>query len=207
MSSTPTPPPAPSYAAATSRQWFAAVVTDVLAPGHLVIVLLVVVGWHSTGSARGAAWGLLAALFCGVVPLAVVHWGVRRGGLTDRHVGVRRQRLVPLSVSLGSAVAGLLSLWTLDAPREVASLVMALLVGLVTCLAVTIHWQVSVHTAVAGGSVMVLIVTYGWVLVPAFAIVALVGWSRRVLGAHTAAQMLCGTALGVATALTYALLR
>ena len=86
-------------------QRLARAVTEVLAPAVLVSVLLVLLGWHSTGfRGRGLLLGLVAALFESVLPFLYILSGVRRGRLSDRHVGERSQRLVPLLV--GASVAG-----------------------------------------------------------------------------------------------------
>ncbi|MCG6493990.1 hypothetical protein [Kitasatospora sp. A2-31] len=202
------PPEPPAYAAATLRERVARLVTEALAPAHLVIALLLLVGAHSTADWSGAGWGLLAALFCGVVPIGLISWGVRRGALTDRHIRIRRQRVVPMGASLLSVVAGVALLRVLHAPTEVGALVVAMLAGLASALAVTVWWQISLHNAVAGGTAMVLALAFGPGVLPLAAAVPLAaGWSRLVLRAHTPAQVLAGTALGGVCALAFTLLR
>lgn len=205
--STFTAQPTPTYAEASPRVKGAKAITDVLAPVNLVIALLLLIGWHSTSSLVGVGWGLFAALFCGVIPLAIVHLGVRRGKLTDKHIRVRKQRIVPLTATLVSVVTGIAMLHVLHAPREVFALVIAMLVGLASSLAVTVWWQISVHNAVAGGTLMILLLAYGLAVLPAVPLIVAIGWSRRVLKAHTLAQLICGTALGSVAALVFTLLR
>ncbi|MER5973667.1 hypothetical protein ABT112_28775 [Streptomyces sp. NPDC002055] len=201
-----TPPATPSYSEATHRVKVAKLITDVLAPGNLVIALLLLVGWHSTGSFTGIGWGLFAAFFCGIIPIAIIQLGVRRGKLTDKHVRIRKQRIAPLATALVSVVTGIVLLYVLGAPREVSALVVAMLVGLASTLAVTIWWQISVHNAVAGGFVMILLLVYGPVVIPTVLLIVAIGWSRRVLKAHTMAQLCCGTALGSIAATIFAVL-
>ncbi|MFJ6756536.1 MULTISPECIES: hypothetical protein [unclassified Streptomyces] len=200
------PPAPPAFADCSPRQKAARVLSDVLAPANLVVALLLLVGWHSTTSWTGLGWGLLGALFCGVVPIGIIVLGVRRGALTDQHIRVRRQRIVPMGLSLLSVIAGITLLHVLGAPRDVFALVVAMLVGLVSSLLVTVGWQISVHMSVAGGTVMILALVFGPVVLPAALIAAAVGWSRLVLKAHTPAQLLAGAALGGTAALTFALL-
>ncbi|MFD5623479.1 hypothetical protein [Streptomyces yangpuensis] len=200
------PPAPPAFADCTPRQKAARVLSDVLAPANLVVALLLVVGGHSTGSWTGLGWGLLAALFCGVVPIGIITVGVRRGALTDQHIRVRRQRVVPMALSLLSVVVGVVLLRVLGAPVPVFALVVAMLVGLVSSLLVTVVWQTSIHMSVAGGTVMILLLVFGPVVLPAAAVAAAVGWSRLELRAHTPAQLIAGTALGGTAALAFALL-
>ncbi|MFC9329041.1 hypothetical protein [Kitasatospora sp. NPDC057015] len=201
------PPAPPALADCTPAQKAARITTDVLAPANLVIALLLLVGWHSTRSWSGLGWGLLAALFCGVIPISIVLFGVKRGELTDKHIRVRRQRVVPMSLSLVSVAAGITLLYVLGAPADVSALVVAMLVGLVSSLLVTIGWQISIHNSVAGGSVMILLLVFGPWMLPTVLGAAAIGWSRIVLKAHTIGQVLAGTALGGTAALCFALLR
>ncbi|KJS62001.1 hypothetical protein [Streptomyces rubellomurinus] len=202
-----TPPAPPAFSESTPAQKAAKIITDALAPANLVIALLLLVGWHSTRSWAGLGWGLLAALFCGVVPIGIVLLGVKRGELTDKHIRVRRQRVVPMTLSLISVAAGITLLHVLNAPADVSALVVAMLVGLVSSLLVTIGWQISIHNSVAGGTVMILLLAFGPRMLPAALAAAAIGWSRIILKAHTNAQILAGTALGGTAALTFALLR
>ncbi|MHA6765703.1 PhzF family phenazine biosynthesis protein [Streptacidiphilus sp. PAMC 29251] len=128
---------------------------------------------------------------------------MKRGGLTDKHIRVRRQRVVPMAASLVSVIAGTVLLYVLHAPQAIAALVVAMLVGLVSALAVTVRWQISIHNAVAGGAALILILTFGPIAVPAAFIPVAVGWSRLVLKAHTMAQVIAGTALGGISALVF----
>ncbi|MFF3647602.1 hypothetical protein ACFYXV_03000 [Streptomyces sp. NPDC002181] len=200
------PPAPPAFADCTPRQKAARLVSDGLAPANMAVALLLLVGWHGSASWTGLGWGLLAALFCGAAPIAIVAVGVRRGALTDQHIRVRRQRILPMALSLLCVVAGVALLRGLGAPAQVFALVVAMLVGLVSSLLVTVGWQISIHMSVAGGTVMILLLVFGPRMLPAALVAAAVAWSRLVLRAHTPAQLLAGTALGGTSALTFLLL-
>ncbi|MGS2614015.1 phosphoesterase PA-phosphatase [Micromonospora sp. LZ34] len=175
----------------------ARIVTEVTAPAVLVTALTVAVGWHSSrGAAHGLAWGLLATLFVSGIPFAYIVGGVRRGRLTDHHVGVREQRRVPLLFGLSSVAAGLALLAVLGAPRPMLALTAAGLLGLVVAVAVSHWWKMSIHAAVAAGTVVVLVLTFGARLLVTVPLLALVGWSRVRLRDHTVAQVLAGGGLG-----------
>jgi membrane-associated phospholipid phosphatase len=146
-------------------------------------------------------WGLLATTFCGLIPYGIVLGGVRRQRWTDRHLRTR-QRPVPLLAGIASVVAGLIVLVALNAPRELVSLVVAMLTGLAATLVVTLWWKLSVHTAAASGTVAILALTFGPALTLAVPTVALVAWSRVQLGDHTPAQTLAGAAIGGLVATT-----
>lgn len=186
----------------------ARIVTDSLAPAYLVIAILLITGWHSTGSITGLAWGLLAALFCGGIPFAIILFGVKRGAWTDKHIKVRSQRAVPLAATMASVLVGILTLVLFDAPREIFALVIAMLVGLAATMVVTVWWKVSVHTTVASGVVTIMTLAFGTYLAPLGLGIVAIGWSRVQLRDHTIAQTIAGALLGgFSAAITFGLLR
>ncbi|WP_371687353.1 phosphatase PAP2 family protein [Micromonospora sp. KC723] len=178
----------------------ARLVTELTAPAVLVSLLTVVVGWHAAGGAHGLAWGLLATLFASGIPFAYILGGVRRGRLTDHHVGVREQRRVPLLVGLASAAAGLALLAALGAPRPILALVTAGVVGLVVAVTVSHWWKMSIHTAVAAGAAVVLVLIFGSRLLAAAPLPVVAGWSRVRLRDHTVPQVVVGGMVGALVA-------
>ncbi|MET8305532.1 MULTISPECIES: phosphatase PAP2 family protein [unclassified Micromonospora] len=187
----------------------ARLVTELTAPAVLVSLLMVAVSWHSARRAsHGLAWGLLATLFVTGIPFAYIVGGVRRGRLTDHHIGRREQRRVPLLVGLGSVAAGLALLAVLGAPRPLLALAVAGLVGLVVAVSVSHWWKMSIHSAVAAGTLVILALTFGARLLFAAPLLAVVGWSRVRLRDHTVPQVLAGGVLGALIAgLVFGLLR
>ncbi len=179
------------------RTRVARLVTDVAGPGYVVIGLLLVIGWHSTRSVEGLGWGLAAAVICGACPLGVVLVGARRGWWTDVHVSVREQRLVPLAAAVAANLAGVGGLLAAHAPRELIAVVLAVLGGLAVGGVITIWWKISGHTSVAAAAATILAAAYGPPLLAAFLALPVIGWSRLVLRAHTAAQVTAGALLGV----------
>ncbi|MEH0827469.1 MULTISPECIES: phosphatase PAP2 family protein [unclassified Micromonospora] len=186
----------------------ARLVTEVTAPAVLVTLLTLVLGWHGAGGVHGLGWALLATVFASGIPFAYILGGVRRGRLTDHHVGVREQRRVPLLFGLTSATAGLALLAALGAPRPMLALVAAGVVGLVVAVTVSHWWKMSIHTAVAAGAVVVLALTFGPRMLAAAPLPALAAWSRVRLGDHTVAQVVVGGVVGgLVAGLVYAALR
>lgn len=182
-------------------------VTDGLEPKNWIILVAVLMGWHADRLA-GVGWGLVAALFCAVLPVLLIAYGRRRGYWGDRHVRRRQDRLLLIPGIMASVAAGLALLTALGAPRELAALVWAMLAALVAILAITTMWKISVHTAVSSGATVVLAMAYGPWLLLLYGPVAVVGWSRVRLRDHTLAQVLAGTLLGAAVAgLVFAALR
>ncbi|MER6913917.1 phosphatase PAP2 family protein [Streptomyces sp. NPDC000594] len=189
----------------------ARLITDGLDPKTWIIADTLLIGWHADG-VTGIGWGLLGCLFAAVIPVLFIKYGIRRGRWADRHLGQKRQRIAVMIFILSSVAIGIGLMAAFGAPRTMIALIAAMLATLAVLLAVTAGsgeqeessrtWKrkISVHAAVASGSVAMLALAYGpWALL-AYGLVALVGWSRVELKDHTVGQVLAGTATGAATA-------
>lgn len=183
--------------------------TELFAPPVLAAALPPVIGAHAGRTVgSGLAWGLLGSLFVGVIPYSVIMYGVLRGRLSDRHIGVREQRTKPLALGLASVLVGIVLLVALGAPRELTALVVAMFVGGLVVTAVNHFWKLSVHAGVAAGTMLVLALTFGPALLATAVVVGAVGWSRVRLGDHTPAQVLAGTVVGaIVSGAVFGLLR
>lgn len=181
-------------------------VSYLLEPKNWIIATTLAVGWHSDG-AVGLAWGTVAALFAGVLPMVFISRGVRRGQWADRYVGAKRPRLIVLSFIIASVAIGLALLVALGAPGELTGYIGCMLGSVAVLAGITTVWKISIHCAVASGSVTILTLLFGPWLVPAYLLVALTAWSRVVLKDHTPAQVIAGSVLGAAAAVvTYAII-
>ncbi len=61
-------------------------------------------------------------------------------------------------------------------------------------------WKISIHCAVAGGSVTILALFYGPLVLAGLVLVGLLGWARVTMEDHTVAQVVAGSVLGAAAA-------
>jgi membrane-associated phospholipid phosphatase len=182
----------------------AARVTYLLEPKNWLIVTVVGVGAHADGLV-GAGWGLLAALFAAVLPTVFISYGIRRGRWKDRNVGDRRPRLVVLAFITASVATGLILLAVLGAPALLTGYLAFMLASVAVLAAITLVWKISIHCAVAAGSVTVLALVYGPLLLGGYLLVGLLCWSRVAVRDHTVLQVVGGSVLGAAAAfLAYA---
>ena len=181
-------------------------VSYLLEPKNWIIATTLAVGWHADGL-RGLAWGAVAALFAGVLPMVFISRGVRAGRWDDRYVGAKRARLVVLAFIVASVAAGLALLIGFGAPAELSGYLGCMLGSVAVLAAITTVWKISIHCAVAAGSVTILALLTGPLVIPAYLLVVLTAWSRVVLKDHTTAQVIAGSLLGaVAAAVTYAII-
>lgn len=176
--------------------------TEAFAPAVLAAAMPLVVAVHaSRGWWAGLGWGLLAVLFSAAIPFGVILLGVRRGRLTDRHIGVREQRRGPLLLGLASVLVGIGVLAVAGAPRQLVTLVIGMFLVLLLVTAINHRWKLSAHAAVAAASAALLVLLFGPVLLLSVIVVAAVGWSRVRLGDHSAAQVTAGWVAGTGLAL------
>jgi len=186
-------------AARQARTSVAAWVTFLLEPKNWLIVTVIGVGVHADGLA-GAGWGLLAAFFAAVLPTVFIDYGIRRGRFDDRNVGARRSRLIVLTFITTSVATGLTLLLVLGAPAMLTGYLAFMLVSVAVLAVITLVWKISIHCAVASGSVTILALAYGPLVLVGYLLVGLLGWSRVAVRDHTVWQAIGGSVLGAAAA-------
>lgn len=177
----------------------AKLLTEILSPAVLVATVLLAVAWHAADTpGQALLWGLIAAAAASFIPITYIVRGVRRGHWTDKHVGDRAQRKLPLLVCLLSTAAGTVTLALAGAPRELLALIASMVAALVVAVPVTLiaRWKISIHALVAAGTAVALVVVGGPALLVTWPLAAAVGWSRVHLRDHTTAQVVAGAVVG-----------
>jgi membrane-associated phospholipid phosphatase len=179
--------------------------TYLLEPKNWLVVTMLGMGWHAD-RLPGIGWGLLGVLFAAVLPMLFIGYGIRHWRWTDRNVGPRRERLVVLGFITASVAAGLVLLIVLGGPRQLAGYLVFMLGSVALLALVSTVWKISIHCAVAAGSVTMLTCAFGPPVAAGYALVALVGWARVAMKDHTVLQVLAGGVLGgSAAAVAYAM--
>jgi hypothetical protein len=186
-------------------------VSAVMNPGYVALPTFLVVAVATAPNVwTGAGWWVVTTLGISVAPLLYVALGVRSGRFSDHHLSVREQRLVPFVVGLVSAGAALAILLAWHASRALLATVASVVIGVVIAMAIThgARWKVSLHLGGIAGSVTVFVLLFGPILLVLTPLVALVGWARWRVSAHSVAQAVVATILAVViTGGTFWLLR
>ncbi len=171
--------------------------TEALAPWLIVTLLPMAVTWEATSAVTPTlGWGLLVAVTSSLLPMAVIVCGARCGRWDGHHVRNREGRLVPFLILIASSSLGLTLLIVCSAPWPIVALDVVMLVLLCVTAGITRAWKVSVHSAVAAGATVVLVVIYGPVWWCSTVAVAAIAWSRVRVRDHTTAQVLGGVTVG-----------
>jgi hypothetical protein len=192
-------PSAPVARRATRRAAVAArIVSDICSPAALALPCLLLGVWISDVPGT-YQYALLYFLVAVPLPLAYVVWLVRTGRVTDFHLPVRSERTGPFVASLASALAAMALLVLASAPVVFLAPIVAAFVQTLLLFAVTLWWQISVHTAATAGLATFASLALGPEATLLAALVPLVAWARVHLKRHTVAQTAAGALLGFAT--------
>lgn len=178
--------------------------SDVFAPAVSVFLICVICG--AAGSPRllgGVLWGMVAGVFCAVVPMAAIHVAVRRERLTDRHVTQRSQRWSVFLVCVGSVLCGVATALVLDAPALLVWALLTMITGLAVAGGATfLGPKVSMHafcfTALA---LIAAAVLSPWFLLAVPALLPVVAFARLRLRHHTLLELALGAGLAAAVVL------
>jgi membrane-associated phospholipid phosphatase len=185
-----------SDSAIRARNRTALWLTEVFQPPVVVTVLLLISPFTEPGFPGTVGYGALAALFVCVLPLLLLLGLVRLGKVTDHHVSNREQRAPVMLMALASVLTGLWVLEVAGAPRSVVVMVLTIVGGIVVIGAVSPFWKISGHAAAMSSSAVITVLMLGPAWLALLVLVPAVGWSRVVLRAHTAGQVLAGSLVG-----------
>src|SRR5260370_31737809 len=147
-------------------------------------------------------WWIVAVAGISVAPFLFVLRGVRRGRYSDHHVSKREQRLIPILFAIGCMAIAFVLLHYLGVSRVLIATVTAVIVALAITLIITKYWKISLHLVGMAGAVTVCVLLFGPRFLFLSPLVALVGWARWKVRAHTLLQALAGTALAVSVTVT-----
>lgn len=182
------------------RRRIARLVTELLNPPWVGTAVLGAISRQSTsGSGDFLKWWGITALFIIVLPFVFLLRGVRRGRFTDRFVTQASERLKLFVVTGISMLVCLALLLFLSAPRPVIAVTLAIMVGLLVGMVLTLRWKLSIHCGSVAGGVMVLTIAFGPWALPLVVLVPVVGWARVQITHHTVSQVVLGGMIGAVT--------
>ncbi|MFF4188139.1 hypothetical protein ACFYZ9_33590 [Streptomyces sp. NPDC001691] len=178
----------------------AQLITDGLKPSNILILECLILGAAQDNILAGLGWAVVALLFSAVIPMAYIKRSMRKGTVSDQHVGNRASRMIVLPVIMGSVAIALIAMYAAGAPQQMKGLVVSMMATLLVILPITAFWKISLHTAVSTGAIAVLAIGVTWWALLALPVVGLIGWSRVEIRDHTLGQVVAGTIVGGAVA-------
>ncbi|MDE6285639.1 MAG: phosphatase PAP2 family protein [Muribaculaceae bacterium] len=187
----------------------AQIVSDVLSPLAVPTYCMAMAMWITPlqilpeRTRMGATLGV--AFITGVLPLCVLLLMLRAGMVSDLSLSHRRQRLVPMLVTVVAYLGAALYLHLLHAPVWLVAFFIGASVATTLAGLITVKWKISAHGCAMGGMAGMMLwlaaarmATVNAMLWLSIVIVlgGLVGTSRLILDRHTPAQVACGWLLG-----------
>ncbi len=168
-------------------------------PLYVALPIFLLVALHTAPDLlRGFVWWVVAVVCITVAPLWFIWRGVHRGELSDGHLSIREQRIVPLLFGLACAGVALVVLLLLQVSASFLATNVSVLVAGVVTLIITRYWtKISLHLIGITGAVTVLLLVFGPLLLVVSPLIVLVGWARWRLRAHTLLQMGISVVLAV----------
>lgn len=187
----------------------AQIVSDVLSPLAVPTYCMAMAMWITPlqilpeRTRMGATLGV--AFITGVVPLCVLLLMLRAGMVSDLSLSRRRQRLVPMIVTVAAYLGAALYLHLLHAPVWLVAFFIGASIATTVAGIITLKWKISAHGCAMGGMAGMML----WLTAAHMATVnamlwlsavivlgGIVGSSRLILDRHTPAQVACGWLLG-----------
>jgi len=136
-----------------------------------------------------------------VIPLAIVAVLVKSGRAENMDVPDRKKRFLPFALfSLEYFIFVILNR-LLELPVSFQAVMWVVLVNTLIYAVITLWWKVSIHAAGIAGYIVCVLWFLDLFCILAFLPLLLTAWSRVHLKAHTLAQVIVGSILGIA--LTY----
>ena len=135
-----------------------------------------------------ALFGGLQLLLVVGLPLLYILTHIKLGRITDIHVAVREQRVMPFVVATLGAIVLFVSYIQLDAPRQLIGLAAALIVSGVVFGIITQFWKISIHAASYTGAVIIIsfVTHFHWLWL--LTILPVIIWARLERKRHSPMQ-------------------
>jgi len=191
-----------------SRQVIARVLSDVFSPPVVWGVLSIPIAVRAAGSVSLAVpWAIIYIVFVCILPAVYIVVQVLRGKITDIHVRVRQQRILPFLITVGCSALACALLSVLGSPLLLTQFALITTLQVFMILVITLWWQISLHAMSIMTAVIVVGALYGFApALVATPLIPIVGAARVVLRRHTVQQVIAGGLLGAAMTLTMVLL-
>lgn len=133
-------------------------------------------------------WGSVTALFSALIPLLCVYLLWRARYVTDIHVSIRHQRLIPFTVTILSGVGGVMLLHKLGAPNQLVALGLTFIANAILLIGITLFWKISIHSATLVAAIFTLsLLITPWILCGLITVPAVM-WARIHRQRHTLMQ-------------------
>lgn len=174
----------------------ALLISVVFSPFLVIAVFSVfVIYYYSLSVVQFISWSAALGFFVILMPLGYIQFLIRRGKITDSHLGLRDQRILPFVMALLGCVLLLVFYRIAGAPKELISMVISLIANGAIFLAITRYWKISMHASSFASSVMIISLLVDLRLFWLNILLAPIFWARLYRQKHNFWQLLIGAVL------------
>jgi membrane-associated phospholipid phosphatase len=174
----------------------AQVISKITNPLFIAVPLFLIISLNTAlTTIQGLLWWIITVLGITIAPYVFVLRGVSSGKYSDHNVSDRKQRLVPLSFGLGCIAITFAILILIHASIILIATITSAIVVLVITIVITQKWKISLHAAGITGAVTTIIFVFGPIYLFLTILIAVVGWARWKVRAHTPLQIIAGLTL------------
>lgn len=173
--------------------------TEALSPAVLVSLMMAILALTTD-----PAWRIttpVAVVFFALIPQGSASLMAARGTVTDKFIVRREQRYAFYGIAVGSTIIGAAATLLITESHWVTTAAWIAIGIAVATAAINLVFKISLHALIAALSAIVIASSISWwqliLTVPAWLIVS---WSRVALDKHSSAEVLSGSALGLAAA-------
>lgn len=174
---------------------FAKLVSNILCPPVLGLLTLLLIGGVVSSNA-GWLWVAIHTATSLILPTLYIIMLVRLGKVSDFHIPIQSERILPLCFTVLVTTIAALASWRLNAPDLIQLIGYVTVVQTILILLITLRWKISLHCLAAAELATIGLYVLGLPALALCAAVPVIGWSRVHLQRHTLAQTIGGTLLG-----------
>lgn len=162
----------------------------------VTFLVLAVSGSRQSNAMVFLHWGVAITFASGLIFLYIAYLKQKRI-IDSTELIVREQRISPLTFAVLSYALGFGVLTLLNAPWLMRGLMFCYATNTMVVLMITRRWKISIHTTGIAGPLVALTYQFGWMLLPLYILIPIVGLSRVKMRRHTPLQVFIGGILGV----------
>jgi membrane-associated phospholipid phosphatase len=177
----------------------ARLVSEVFNPliNPIVTFLILAMGGPEQPTARiFLNWAVAITFASGLIFLYIAYLKQKRA-IDSTELIIREQRISPLTFAVLSYALGFGVLTVLNAPWLMRGLMFCYATNTMVVLMITRRWKISIHTTGIAGPLVALTYQFGWMLLPLYILIPIVGLARVKMHRHTQLQVIAGGILGV----------
>ena len=176
----------------------AQIISEVSIPPILAAIVFPILYFRFEPEITRAIVGTLVCwISSAVFPIMYIVILEKNSRVSHRHIPIKEQRTRPYLVGTAGYSVGLVILLLLKAPFIVWGLMVCYIINTLVIVVINLYWKVSAHAMGIAGPLAAAHFALGAIVIPFYLLLIPVSWARLELSAHTPAQLLAGSILGV----------